>query len=75
MVLPPNSNNPLPKQVNNYCMKYSVFRSARVQAMENASSNAGDMLERLGLQYNKARQAKITTELCEIVSGAAAVSG
>lgn len=48
-------------------------QSARVTAMENASSNAGDMLGALEIQYNKARQAKITTELCEIVSGASAV--
>jgi len=48
-------------------------QSARVTAMENASSNAGDMLGSLEIQYNKARQAKITTELCEIVSGASAV--
>jgi len=43
-------------------------------AMENASKNAGEMLEKLGLIYNRARQAKITTELCEIISGASAVS-
>lgn len=49
-------------------------QSQRMQAMENASKNAGEMLEKLGLIYNRARQAKITTELCEIISGASAVS-
>lgn len=48
-------------------------QSARMGAMENASKNAGEMLEKLSLAYNRARQAKITTELCEIISGASAV--
>merc|ERR1712137_1088130 len=48
-------------------------QSARMGAMENASKNAGEMLEKLSLIYNRARQAKITTELCEIISGASAV--
>lgn len=48
-------------------------QSARMNAMENASKNANEMLDRLRLNYNKARQAKITVELCEIISGAAAV--
>jgi len=48
-------------------------QSARMAAMGNASNNAGDMLERLTLEYNKARQTKITTELCEIISGATAL--
>lgn len=48
-------------------------QSARMNAMENASKNAGEILEKLTLEYNKARQAKITMELCEIISGAAAV--
>ena len=48
-------------------------QSARMNAMENASKNAGEILEALTLEYNKARQAKITMELCEIISGAAAV--
>merc|ERR1719272_1172307 len=49
-------------------------QSQRVAAMENASKNAGEMLEKLSLIYNRARQSKITTELCEIISGASAVS-
>ena len=47
--------------------------SSRMNAMENASKNAGEILDKLTLDYNKARQAKITLELCEIISGAAAV--
>lgn len=47
--------------------------SARMNAMENASSNAGDILEALTLKYNKARQARITMELVEIISGANAL--
>ena len=46
---------------------------ARMTAMENASNNARDMIAKLTLNYNKARQEKITTELIEIVSGAEAL--
>jgi len=48
-------------------------QSARMNAMGNASKNAGELLEKLTLMYNRQRQAKITTELCEIISGASAV--
>jgi len=48
-------------------------QSARMTAMENASKNAGEILDRLTLEYNKARQARITMELIEIISGAAAL--
>lgn len=48
-------------------------QSARMSAMENASKNCGEVLEKLTLRFNRARQAKITTELCEIISGASAV--
>ena len=51
----------------------SAEQSARMAAMDNASKNAAEMLGKLTLQYNKARQAKITTELCEIISGATAL--
>lgn len=44
-------------------------QSARMNAMENASKNAGEILDGLTLKYNKARQARITTELVEIISG------
>src|SRR5690606_201577 len=53
---------------NNACEQ-----AARMMAMKNATDNAGDLIEELGLIYNKARQASITQELSEIVSGAAAV--
>lgn len=46
---------------------------ARMTAMENASNNAREMINKLTLTYNKARQEKITTELTEIVSGAEAL--
>jgi len=48
-------------------------QSARMNAMENASKNAGEILEKLTLEYNKARQARITMELVEIISGASAL--
>jgi len=48
-------------------------QAARMSAMENATKNAGEMIDRLNLQYNRARQARITTELIEIISGAAAL--
>ena len=48
-------------------------QSARMTAMENASKNAGELLDKLRIQYNRARQARITTELVEIISGASAL--
>jgi len=53
---------------------YASEQAARMLAMENATENAGDMIRDLGLQYNKARQSAITTEIIEIVSGANALS-
>jgi F-type H+-transporting ATPase subunit gamma len=47
--------------------------SSRMVAMKSATDNAGDMIDKLQLVYNKARQASITQEISEIVSGAAAV--
>ncbi len=47
--------------------------AARMVAMKSASDNAGDLIDELQLVYNKARQASITQEISEIVSGAAAV--
>jgi len=46
---------------------------ARMTAMDSATKNANEMIERLSLQYNRARQASITKELMEIVSGAEAM--
>ncbi len=48
---------------------------ARMTAMENATKNAGELIERLTLERNRARQAAITTELMEIISGAEALKG
>jgi len=48
-------------------------QSARMTAMENASRNAKEILEKLALQYNRARQTRITIELVEIISGASAL--
>ena len=48
-------------------------QAARMTAMDNATRNAGDMIKRLTIQYNRARQAYITKELIEIISGAEAV--
>lgn len=50
-------------------------QSSRMTAMENASKNAGEMIESLTLKYNRARQSRITTELIEIISGASALEG
>eukprot|EP00604_Paraphysomonas_vestita_P002582 CAMPEP_0174818852 /NCGR_PEP_ID=MMETSP1107-20130205/1758_1 /TAXON_ID=36770 /ORGANISM="Paraphysomonas vestita, Strain GFlagA" /LENGTH=278 /DNA_ID=CAMNT_0016031337 /DNA_START=129 /DNA_END=965 /DNA_ORIENTATION=- len=50
-------------------------QSSRMQAMENASKNATEMIDKLTLSYNRARQARITTELIEIISGASALEG
>ncbi len=47
--------------------------AARMTAMDNATRNAGDMIDALSLQYNRARQAHITKELIEIISGAEAL--
>ncbi|MDX2028753.1 MAG: F0F1 ATP synthase subunit gamma [Alphaproteobacteria bacterium] len=48
-------------------------QGARMTAMDNATRNAGDMIDRLTLNYNRSRQAYITKELIEIISGAEAV--
>ena len=47
---------------------------ARMQAMDSATSNAEEMIDTLGLQYNRARQSAITQELTEIIAGASAIS-
>eukprot|EP00892_Ulva_mutabilis_P010457 jgi/Ulvmu1/7784/UM004_0013.1 len=59
------------------CMIYYAMNEAatsehasRMQAMENSTKNSAEMLERLTLTYNRTRQAKVTTELNEIISGA-----
>jgi len=58
-----------------YAMYYALIdsvaaeHSARMQAMETATNNAADMVKSLNVKFNKARQAAITTELIEIISG------
>ncbi len=54
---------------------FTAEQNARMTAMETASDNANEMIKTLVLYYNKARQAAITTELNEIVSGAEALKG
>ncbi len=49
------------------------FFASQMAAMDNATRNAGDMINALTIQMNRTRQAKITTELIEIIAGAAAV--
>ena len=48
-------------------------QGARMSAMDNATRNAGDMINKLTLKYNRQRQAQITKELIEIISGAEAL--
>ncbi len=49
------------------------FFATQMAAMDNATRNAGDLINALTIQMNRTRQAKITTELIEIIAGAAAV--
>ncbi len=61
-------------QVWRYLLEsYASEQAARMTAMENATTNAGDVIERLQIQYNKARQAGITKEILDIVGGAEAL--
>ena len=48
-------------------------QGARMSAMDNATRNAGDMIDRLTIEFNRSRQAVITNELIEIISGAEAL--
>lgn len=54
---------------------FASEQGARMTAMQKATDNAREMLRDLQLSYNKARQAAITKELLEIVSGAEALKG
>ncbi|KCZ93295.1 F0F1 ATP synthase subunit gamma [Hyphomonas johnsonii] len=68
----------LPRYINTQILS-AILESAageqasRMTAMDNATRNAGDMIDSLSLQYNRARQAQITKELIEIISGAEAL--
>ena len=80
----PNQNN-IVEEVIPLSLKTQLFKilldseasehGARMTAMHQATDNAGELLSELKLTYNKARQAAITNELSEIVSGAAALKG
>lgn len=54
---------------------FASEHGARMVAMDKATDNAGELIKALKLEYNRARQAAITTEISEIVGGAAALSG
>jgi F-type H+-transporting ATPase subunit gamma len=61
-------------QVYNAFLENSASEhGARMSAMDNATRNAGEMIKKLTLVYNRTRQAAITTELIEIIAGAEAV--
>ena len=67
--------NLLPKNISTQIFKAMLENSAseqgsRMTAMDNATRNAGEMVEKLTIQYNRSRQAAITKELIEIISGA-----
>lgn len=69
----------IPKAIKTQLFKavldsHASEHGARMTAMDKATENAGELLKSLKLSYNQARQAAITTELTEIVSGAAALS-
>jgi len=57
------------------CVKenYASEQAARMIAMDGATKNAGDMIDKMTLQFNRLRQAVITTELCEIIAGMSAL--
>ncbi len=69
----------IPKYINSMIYgalmeAYASENAARMQAMDNATSNAEEMIEELGLAYNRARQGSITQELTEIIAGAEAIA-
>ncbi len=68
-------SNLLPKNISTQIFKAMLENSAseqgsRMSAMDNATRNAGDMVDKLTIEYNRSRQAAITKELIEIISGA-----
>ena len=68
----------LPRYINTQIISAMLessagFYASQMTAMDNATRNAGDMIDNLSLQYNRARQAQITKELIEIISGAEAL--
>ena len=68
-------SNLLPKNISTQIFKAMLENSAseqgsRMTAMDNATRNAGELVDRLTIEYNRSRQAAITKELIEIISGA-----
>lgn len=63
------------KMITALLESFASEHGSRMMAMGNATRNAGDMVQSLTLEYNKARQAQITKELLEVVSGAEALAG
>ncbi|MCD6250118.1 MAG: ATP synthase F1 subunit gamma [candidate division Zixibacteria bacterium] len=63
------------KMITALLESFASEHGSRMMAMGNATRNAGDMVDSLTLEYNKARQAQITKELLEVVSGAEALAG
>jgi len=79
----PDTKSEVVTDLYEYLLTSQIFHSfidgaaaeqgSRMSAMENASKNAGELIDALTLKYNRARQSRITTELIEIISGAAAL--
>ena len=77
--LEPDDNDALLEELIKRYIEFSIYyalidslaaeHSARMQAMDAATNNAKDMVHKLTISYNKARQEAITTELIEIISG------
>jgi F-type H+-transporting ATPase subunit gamma len=63
------------KMITALLESFASEHGSRMMAMGNATKNAGEMVDTLTLEYNKARQAQITKELLEVVSGAEALTG
>ena len=71
-------NNLLPKNISTQIFKAFLENSAseqgsRMTAMDSATRNAGDLVDKLTITYNRSRQAVITKELIEIISGAESI--
>ena len=66
---------PATPQVRRLVESDASEQGARMTAMDNAVRNAGDMIRKLSIKYNRTRQAAITTELMEIISGAESLKG
>ena len=78
LVQDPQTVQLLPRYVRTQLFTALLEREASEQgasmtAMDNATRNAGDLIQKLTVQYNRSRQAAITTELIEIIAGAEAL--